>query len=457
MNFIAWGLTTLALLAGCASAPVEPGHTIINQAWIQHSADQGLLVRATTSASVCPDLRFDDGAPQRMSLRTGPAVLPARVSSAQPDAKPAVFELLSCEAALRPGSTRIEVGTTRLTPPRNEIRRIVLIGDTGCRMKASDQAFQGCNDATDWPFAAVARSAAAKNPDLVIHVGDVHYRESPCPADHPGCSGSPWGYGDDAWRADFFVPAAPLLAAAPWLFIRGNHESCNRAGQGWFRYLDGRAWSATSSCNDPEQDGVGDFSAPFAVPVAVDTQFIVFDSSRTGGKAYGRSDPAFAIYSAQFETVAALARQKPHSIFFNHHPVLAFAPGPTADDPRPGNGGLYSVLAARDPQRLFAPGIDTVINGHVHLFEALGFASDHPSNLVVGNAGSEMSGNIAPAAALKSQPAPGARVETFATQDGFGFATLDRVDPAGWRLTEWSVAGKALQVCDLVGAQLHCR
>ncbi len=55
------------------------------------------------------------------------------------------------------------------------------------------------------------------------------------------CAGSPWGYGWDAWNADFFTPAAPLLAAAPWAAVRGNHESCARAGQGWWRFLDGHA------------------------------------------------------------------------------------------------------------------------------------------------------------------------------------------------------------------------
>ena len=57
--------------------------------------------------------------------------------------------------------------------------------------------------------------ARSWKPDLVIHVGDYHYRENACPKDIAGCRDSPWGYGWDAWDADFFVPARPLLAAAP--------------------------------------------------------------------------------------------------------------------------------------------------------------------------------------------------------------------------------------------------
>ena len=79
------------------------------------------------------------------------------------------------------------------------------------------------------PFAALATAAAALKPDLVIHLGDYLYRETPCPASFAGCAGSPYGDNWAAWNADFFVPGAPLLAAAPWIVIRGNHEDCARA------------------------------------------------------------------------------------------------------------------------------------------------------------------------------------------------------------------------------------
>ena len=100
----------------------------------------------------------------------------------------------------------------------------------------------GCSglrvDGRQVEFAQIAHSAAAWRPDLVIHVGDYFYRDDPCPAGNAGCTGSPTG---DTWaaaRADFFAPAAPLLAAAPWIFVRGNHEACDRTGEAWFRLLD---------------------------------------------------------------------------------------------------------------------------------------------------------------------------------------------------------------------------
>ena len=60
----------------------------------------------------------------------------------------------------------------------------------------------------------------------------------PVPSDQPGCAGSPYGDNWAVWQKDFFNPAAPLLAAAPWVLVRGNHELCDRGGHGWFRLLD---------------------------------------------------------------------------------------------------------------------------------------------------------------------------------------------------------------------------
>jgi hypothetical protein len=41
----------------------------------------------------------------------------------------------------------------------------------------------------------------------------------------------------DIWLADDFEPATYLNQAAPVILIRGNHESCARAGTGYFRHL----------------------------------------------------------------------------------------------------------------------------------------------------------------------------------------------------------------------------
>ena len=112
-------------------------------------------------------------------------------------------------------------------------QRILVVGDTGCRIKGA--ALQACNDPAPGLFRRLAAAAARLKPDLVIHVGDYLYRESACPAGNAGCAGSPWGDNWITWQADFLTPAAPLLAAAPIVLVRGNHEDCRRSGAGLLR------------------------------------------------------------------------------------------------------------------------------------------------------------------------------------------------------------------------------
>ncbi len=80
--------------------------------------------------------------------------------------------------------------------PKANPTKIVVLGDTGCRLQ-NGNGTQSCNDPdpngtdTPYPFAAVAALAAAQNPDLVLHVGDYAYRDNPCPAGQGyNCGGS---------------------------------------------------------------------------------------------------------------------------------------------------------------------------------------------------------------------------------------------------------------------------
>jgi hypothetical protein len=451
----------LLTLQGCSSRFTASPAGVPDAIFTVQAENQRTVVRVLTQAATCPSIAWDGNAEQAMAVRASAGTLPARGDSGQQDNKAAVFDVLTCEATWPQGAARAQVAGQHVPAPRAEIKRIVIVADTGCRMKASENAFQDCNDAKKWPFAQIAQSAAAKNPDLVIHIGDMHYRESPCPPGNAGCTGSPWGYGYDTWRADFFKPGQALLAAAPWVFVRGNHESCFRAGQGWFRFMDAQPWSTARSCNDPAQDADADYSEPYALPIAKDTQLVVFDSSRTSGKAFANTDHAFGKYSAQMRAVNQLTQQKPHSFFLSHHPLLAYAP---TDDPQKiklgGNAGLQSVLGALNPQRLFPDGVSVAMHGHVHLFEAISFKSAHPASLVMGNSGSANEGFAPAQLAANAQPYPGAVVADYAAQSEYGFATLDRQGAGGhsdWVLTEYNVAGQAKIRCNIRNGKSSCQ
>ena len=275
------GALLLALLGACATTVPAPA-TLYT--FVVLGVDGVPIARVITSAVECPSLELDGGA-YAMSVRARPATVPQRPTISLASAsKPSAFPVLVCEAAIPAGVARATVAGRVLPLPKANPQRIVVIGDSGCRIKVSDHVFQDCNDVATWPFPRVADTAAASAPDLVIHVGDYNYRENACPAGNAGCAGSPWGYGWDTWEADLFAPAAKLMAAAPWIVVRGNHESCARAGQGWWRFLDPGPLAARQDCNDPANDAIGDYSEPYAVPFGAggDTQFIVFDSSFVG-------------------------------------------------------------------------------------------------------------------------------------------------------------------------------
>ena len=417
-------------------------------------------VRALTSAKQCPAIAWDQQNPVPMQVRAPQTVVPVRSDVVQSDSKPSVFDVMSCESVWPEGAKSASVDGQVVPAPAKSIQRILIIADTGCRLKASENAFQDCNDADKWPFAKVAKSAAQLKPDLVVHIGDIHYRESPCPEGRAGCAGVTWGYGWDAWRDDFFQPAKPLLAAAPWLFVRGNHESCFRAGQGWFRFVDGLPWTSTRNCNDPAHDAQGDFSDPYVVSISKNSQFIVFDSSKSSGKAYSPEDPAFLKYQSQMKMAAQLAAGKAESFFINHHPLLAAAP---VSDPNRfragGSGGLQSVFGSLEPQRLFPANVSVAMHGHVHLFEAISFKTDHPVSLVMGNSGSLNEGFAPSAIKPTDRIYKDAVVDNYAARSEYGFATMDRVEENGqeaWLLTEFSTEGVPVIRCKISAGKSRC-
>ncbi|HBO76795.1 MAG TPA: serine/threonine protein phosphatase, partial [Cupriavidus sp.] len=284
----------------------------IQAAWVEIGDGNQAIARAVTSYvapadagtnGVCPMLTVD-GKATRMTLRVGPATVPLRTTASAPaDSKPSEFPVSVCEATVASTATSAAIGTQTLPLPKALPQRIVVLADTGCRLKKADNAWQACSDTDAWPLSTVATTAAGFNPDLVLHIGDYHYRENACPPDIAGCQGSPWGYGWDTWQADLFKPAAPLLAKAPWVVVRGNHEECARAGQGWSRFLDPRPFDTTRSCDDPVNDSSGNYSDPYAVSLGGGSQVIVFDSAKAGKAALPTNDPQFIAYQKQFQTV----------------------------------------------------------------------------------------------------------------------------------------------------------
>lgn len=415
--------------------------------------------RAITAESSCPVITLD-GKPITMQMRVPAGTLPARrTASAAADSKPSAFPVLTCELRVPPGTRIATIGERELRLPKVEPKRIVIIGDTGCRMKLGERAWQRCNDENEWPFRVVANSAAALKPDLVIHVGDYHYRDNACPATEAGCQGSPWGYGWDVWQADLFAPAASLFAAAPWVVARGNHEECRRAGQGWFRFLDVQPFEEARSCNDAKHDADANFSRPYSVPISSGLQLIVFDSAIAGHAplepAKSRDKHAIAKYQQQFTEVDALAgKTGVNSIFINHHPILGYAP---ADENGVHGGGAaqLSVMRLLHPITYYPSTVDLALHGHVHLFQAINFSSNHPATIVSGTGGNQLDPALPEPFPLNIAPAGGVAVESITHDNEFGFVLMEKQE-SRWQLRAYDRNGVVRTTCQLTGSKLRC-
>jgi hypothetical protein len=404
----------LLSMAPAAYAADLPG------AWVELTTDGGLDVRAVTMPGVpCPKVVADG------------ADVPSKPRGT-PDATEGAYPIQVCVAHVAVTVRGISVeGLPAPVLPRS-IKRVVVIGDTGCRLKG--QSVQDCNDPAEWPFAIVARLAAARHPDLVIHVGDYHYRESPCPADRPGCAGSPYGDNWAVWQKDLFNPAAPLLAAAPWVLVRGNHELCSRGGHGWFRLL------------DPHPDAVDctDTTTPYSLNL--DTlHLLMLDGADADDSSADPIEVAF--YRSQLQSLLATAPA--HSWLLTHRPFWALAQGAYA---KPGDTlNATEQAAIRD---LVPVGLDMVLAGHVHDFTSYDFGPGHPAQLVVGEGGDSNDAIVQPLTT-------GTVIDGAKLRHGFGIANygylLLRRTSEGWSGTVYSVTDQVLAHCRLRGRALTCR
>jgi hypothetical protein len=311
-----------------------------------------------------------------------------------------------CELTLPEGVEQVQVGDHSIRLPSSAPSRIVVFGDTGCRVNG--KVVQNCHSDSLWPLVNIAKAAADWRPDLVIHVGDYHYRETPCPRGNSACKGSVSGDQWDSWMQDFFRPAAPLLSTAPWVFVRGNHELCSRAGNGWFQFLEPRPLPAScTDRTDPYVIPLGDHT--LAVVDAADDKNIQRSLNKL------KTDDKSTLWLAQ------------------HRPFLT----PGADD----EASSPSYL----PPTLASPGkLSLVLVGHKHAFSLNQFSNDLPPEIITGNGGTSL------------DSFRGSRYQVIKPRDGevsmlqyhdFGFLTFERQANDTWLMTERDLNGKAVLSC----------
>jgi len=310
-----------------------------------------------------------------------------------------------------------------------------VIGDTGCRLKGD--LVQPCNDERQWPFANIARKAADLKPDLVIHVGDYLYRENACPANESGCQGTPFGDNWPTWAADFYNPAQPLLAAAPWVFVRGNHEDCQRAGPGWTRLLETARFDPEKPC--------ADHVSPFSVPLKDMTLVVMDNASAPDTAVDANAVPAYR------DDLAALSTLKEPVWALMHRPIWAAVSGPLNVPV----GGNATEIEAAGKNGIPKP-VELLIAGHIHTFEAINYV-DHkvPPQILAGGGGDMLDKTPLDLAGTIFQGSSGVSVKDGLSINGFSYLLMTKAAD-GWGIDVYDQDGVAVRHCTFAGGRVDC-
>jgi hypothetical protein len=377
----------LALLSG---SDVASGAPAVRYAWVQWAFDGRPHARAITGGGCPPLVAGERSVPMRVRALPEPG-----------------FPDTVCDAPL-PSAGQARVGAFTLPAIPRAPARIAVFGDTGCRVQGKN--LQACNDPAKWPMPVVVRAMAAAHPQLVIHVGDYYYRETPCPPDAAvDCARTPYGDRQSAWDADWFAPAAPLFAAAPLVLVRGNHEDCKRGGRGWSRYLSGLPGETCTYHDDPAY--------------AVFDDLVVADVDSANGDEY---DPDGALFVGDERLVDSRAQAERRDTWLvTHRPPMAYLAAHRDGDP---NGAHLAAL----------------LSGHIHTFGAYAFPGAAPE-LIVGTGGDRLASDQEVAF-----------LSPFGLTDPhFGFALFERA-AGGWNVSVYGAEGDVRHRCRLEARSVRC-
>ena len=407
-------LLSSATLVAPATHGSSPGDTQLIASWVQYVTD-GIEVRAVISGK-CPDVELD-GQPSPMTQRAAPTDQhPSRV----------------CSARVFPGTKSIHLaGISLPVPVKTTPERIVVMGDTGCRVSAKHGLYQACNNSSIWPFEKIAGSAATFGSELIIYTGDYIYRESPCPVGNKGCAGTPYGDNQATWEADWLLPSHAIRMAAPMVFLRGNHESCARAGNGWFRYLDARPY--TGQCQQT--------TAPWLME-AGSLRLAILDTSDLK---VPDKEALTGLYAEQLLETGTLLNGP--GWLATHRPFWGFG----ADDDTGEPVELTDILQAAARRAGLPPQVRLLIGAHLHLAEVLSFGKQRPPQLIVGNGGTELVPETVPPEQIDGLPI---LMQQVFYQ--YGFVTMDATTDKDWSIIFRDIGGRAIQRCLFKDNDVDC-
>ena len=450
-------------------------------------SDSRLQARAVISSGIsCPQLAVTTTKGRKITRKMTKR-LPGATTGA------AFASLRACQADIP--SPKDGVRTARVggipVPAKlpKKFTKIAMVGDTGCRIDddidPTDIDVQDCSKTTGddpadyWPLALNSRAIAKEAPDMTVFTGDFFYRQDPCPTGYElECGGSPPpidGYEfndtDYGWMADVFIPMAPVFQAAPILAVRGNHEQCDRGGNGWFLFFEVTETFPSTACapaviGGPTEKNIAP-SWAFDAPIRKGRTLRLVAVDSAYGANFEISDWV-AEQRPKYETAENLSTPKKgreswlvtHRPMFGIEPVEAAVPGLlqwTSIDQTAAAYGLTSNY-------------QLMVSSHVHVAQVVRIPGQ-PPQMVVGNGGSKPDvasessyttpafGPLANAAGeplspdYEPYPAP-----SYAwTAVRYGYTVMrPRQKAKQWTVIQRDYTGKTFATCSLVGKDMTC-
>lgn len=332
--------------------------------WTQVAPNNHLSFRAIIEGDTCP------------TLNTNLGTLPMHIRAPKTNEFPHIV----CETSLSPEIKTATINKKELIPSNEPLQEIAILGDTGCGINSS-LGKQICTETDQWPFRKIATSIAKINPNLIIHLGDYHYRAKQC-TELKECQDLS-GFGWESWKLDFFEPAKDLLNKAPWIMIRGNHEDCKNAWEGWERFFSLEKVSET--CDTIETPHLLEYK---------EQNFLIIDTSSTKDsykKLAKVKDNITEEFQKTFKQADKLLEgnnlNKHNTWLLTHKP---FWSGGYTVHPFYHDEEYSATLAEVNPTSLLER-VRIIFSGHTHLFELISFEDTSlPIQVIVGNGGNSL-------------------------------------------------------------------
>jgi hypothetical protein len=266
------------------------------------------------------------------------------------------------------------------------------------------------------------------------------------------------------------------MKTAPWLFVRGNHELCSRAGPGWFYLLDSgssllggdrrqqfcpaqtpASWRPGAWPKPPALpfEG-GPFPIVITPPVRLklgELDIVSVDSSNAGDSVLF-DVPA---YIEQYGRVAELLSEGRPTWLATHRPIWGVVSKTKGAEAGNEPYGFVNITQQAALAKVFPKGLPSnvtaVLAGHIHRFQAIGFGGRRPPQLVVGTAGVELS-RVEPRPLTPEDKEPilvprldGIDAAVVGLMD-FGAMVLEPGKAGAWTGAMVSETGRIIATCD---------